>query len=627
MAFVAGAPAWPGACRSTGSATASCSILPVERDAPMRGKRSESTRRARFVAVDHRVARIFFGRSLAEAKPRPSAAPVASRPAEIAAASGAGPSSVAFSEPTLGGVKLVPGETVLHFIGIGGIGMSAIAEILTRFGYKVRGSDAAEGANPKRLRELGCEVEVGQRAENITGDVAVVLEEARRRGLPVVHRADALAAVMQAGPARPRPLPLFEGAGLTGAGAQVCADPARGGAVAVGGTHGKTTTTSLMAALLEAAGAEPTVVNGGIINAYKSNAKVGRGEWVVVEADESDGTFTRLPASVCVVTNMDPEHMEHYLSFDNVRAAFGRFVRQALAAPNGRGLALLCSDHPEVARLADECSAAATGRVVTYGFKDGAEVRATNVRFTPDGEAFFDVTAPRARMAGLRLRAVGEHNVQNALSAVALALELGIPEAALRAALAGFEGVQRRFTLAGRVRGVTIIDDYGHHPVEIAAVLRAARAAVSAGAPGARVVAVHQPHRYTRLSDLFHEFAACFADADALLLSPVYPAGEAPIPVRPARLAPRPLGRALTRGRGRRTRRWRRRWRRRARGRGRGGAGGGDDRGPEELAGALDALELREGDLVVCLGAGSISAWARALPAQLSALWDVPPAQ
>jgi len=461
----------------------------------------------------------------------------------------------------------------VHFIGIGGIGMSGIAEVMKNLGYAVQGSDIADSANVKRLRGLGIPVAIGHRAENL-GDAAVVvassavkygnpeLAAARERLIPVVRRAEMLGELMRLK-----------------------------WSIAIGGTHGKTTTTSMIAALLETAGYDPTVINGGIINAYGTNARLGAGDWMVVEADESDGSFVKLPATIAIVTNIDPEHLDHYKSFDAVRAAFVQFVENIPFY----GFAALCVDHPEVQALLGRVT---DRKLVTYGFSPQADVRATNVRYSPDG-ALFDVTltdrasSARHAIGNLRLPMVGQHNVLNALAAVAVAREMGIDDALLHRTLSEFKGVKRRFTKTGEALGLTVIDDYGHHPVEIAAVLKAARQA-SRG----RVIAVVQPHRFTRLRDLFEEFCTCFNEADTVLVADVYPAGEAPIEGidRDALVAGLkghghrhvlPLG------------------------------------SPAELAQQVAAVAV-PGDLVVCLGAGSITNWAQALPGDLAQLGGRP---
>jgi len=456
----------------------------------------------------------------------------------------------------------------VHFVGIGGIGMSGIAAIMLRIGYQVQGSDARASANTERLARLGAKIFIGHDAAHVEGASAVVyttavkadnpeLIAAREHHLPLVRRAEMLAELMRS---------QFS--------------------VAVGGTHGKTTTTSMVACLLDAGGMDPTVVNGGIINAYGANAKVGEGDWMVVEADESDGTFLRLRSTVAVVTNIDPEHLDHYGDFEAVKKAFLDFVENIPFY----GFAVVCTDHPEVQAMAARVE---NRRLVSYGTNPQAEFRAINIVMGPDGARFDVVVTPLSgevtTIEGLHLPMPGEHNVLNAVAAIAVARELGVGDKAIVEGLDGFGGVRRRFTTAGEARGVRVIDDYGHHPVEIASVLRAARA-VTKG----RVVAVVQPHRYTRLRDLFEEFCGCFNDADVVIVASVYPAGETPIEG-----ADRD---SLIEG----LRRW------------------GHRRvlpleGPEALA-RIVAEEARAGDLVVCLGAGDITAWAYALPGQLDAL-------
>jgi UDP-N-acetylmuramate--alanine ligase len=460
----------------------------------------------------------------------------------------------------------------IHFIGIGGIGMSGIAEVMHNLGYSIQGSDLSDNANVKRLRALGLSVTIGHEPDNL-GDAQVVvvssavkadnpeLVAARARLLPVVRRAEMLAELMRLK-----------------------------WSIAVAGTHGKTTTTSLIAAMLDAANLDPTVINGGIINAYGTNARLGAGDWMVVESDESDGSFTRLPATVSVVTNIDPEHMEHYGAFDNVRRAYQTFVENLPFY----GLAVLCIDHPEVQALIGRIT---DRRIVTYGMSPQAEVRARNIRKDPRGSVYdvtlFDrLSGESETMADIHLPMLGEHNVQNSLAAIAVALEMRLDEATIRQALSGFKGVKRRFTKTGTVDGITVIDDYGHHPVEIAAVLRSARAAYKG-----RVIAVVQPHRYSRLHDLFEEFCLCFNDADSVVVSDVYAAGEAPI----AGIDRDALIEGLRR-------------------RGHRHVLALDE--PEGLAALIGPL-LSPGDLVVCLGAGSITQWANALPEALGRLRGV----
>jgi len=450
----------------------------------------------------------------------------------------------------------------IHFVGIGGIGMSGIAEVLLNHGYAVQGSDLKSTPITERLAGMGARIFEGQQAENLDNVEVVVissaikpgnpeLDEARRRSLPVVRRAEMLAELMR----------LKSN-------------------IAVAGTHGKTTTTTLVAELLVKGGIDPTVINGGIIHAYGSNARMGQGEWMVVEADESDGTFNRLPATVAIVTNIDPEHMEHWGDFDRLRQGFDDFVSNIPFY----GLAVCCTDHAEVQALVGRIT---DRRVLTYGFNAQADVRAVNLHYA-NGVAQFDVAlqAEGRMIEGCTLPMPGDHNVSNALAAVAVARHLGMKRDEIRAALASFGGVNRRFTRVGEVNGVTVIDDYGHHPVEIAAVLRAARQAT-----GGKVIAVHQPHRYSRLSALFEDFCGCFNEADVVGIAEVYAAGEDPVP-----------------------------------GASRDDLVAGLIRHGHRHAVALeceDDLErlVREtaqpGDMVVCLGAGTISAWANALPGRL----------
>ncbi len=462
----------------------------------------------------------------------------------------------------------LPGELgPIHFVGIGGIGMSGIAEVLMTLGYRVQGSDAKASKITERLVKLGATFFEGQKAENI-GEAAVVvissaikkgnpeLEEARRRGLPVVRRAEMLAELMR----------LRSN-------------------VAIGGTHGKTTTTTMVATLLDKGGFDPTVINGGIIHAYGSNARAGAGEWMVVEADESDGSFNRLPATIAIVTNIDPEHMEHWGDFDKLRQGFYDFVSNIPFY----GAAVCCTDHPEVQTLVGRVT---DRRVITFGFNAQADVRAVNLRYEA-GVAHFDVAlqgeGQGAVIEGCTLPMPGDHNVSNALAAVAVARHLGMKKDEIREALASFGGVNRRFTKVGEVMGgVTIIDDYGHHPVEIAAVLKAARQATKG-----RVIAVHQPHRYTRLSSLFEDFCACFNEADVVAIAEVYSAGEDPIPgasrddlVAGLIAHGHRHARAIV---------------------------------SEDDLERLVREQAKPGDMVVCLGAGTISAWANALPGRIGA--------
>ena len=457
----------------------------------------------------------------------------------------------------------LPGDVgPIHFVGIGGIGMSGIAEVLLNHGYVVQGSDLKDSKITKRLSDMGATIFIGQKAENLDAAEVVVissaikpgnaeLDEARRKGLPVVRRAEMLAELMR----------LKSN-------------------IAVAGTHGKTTTTTMVAALLDHGKYDPTVINGGIIHAYGSNARVGDGEWMVVEADESDGTFNRLPATIAIVTNIDPEHMEHWGDFDTLRAGFHEFVSNIPFY----GLAVCCTDHPEVQALVGKIT---DRRVVTFGFNTQADVRAVNLTYKA-GVAHFDIElqSEGQKIEGCTLPMPGDHNVSNALSAVAVARHLGMRLDEIREALAKFGGVNRRFTKVGEVDGITIIDDYGHHPVEIAAVLKAARQA-SEG----RVIAVHQPHRYTRLHSLFDDFCTCFNEADVVAIAEVFAAGEAPIEgasrddlVNGLIAHGHRHARAIV---------------------------------SEDDLERLVKEQGQPGDIVVCLGAGTISVWANGLPARL----------
>jgi UDP-N-acetylmuramate--alanine ligase len=457
----------------------------------------------------------------------------------------------------------------LHFVGIGGIGMSGIAEVLHNLGYRVQGSDLADGANVRRLIDLGIPVAVGHDAANLDAAEVVVISSAvqpdnpevaaaRARRLPMVRRAEMLAELMRLK-----------------------------WSLAVAGTHGKTTTTSMVGALLEAAQLDPTVINGGIINAYGTNTRLGAGDWMVVEADESDGTFTRLPATVAIVTNIDPEHLDFYGGFDALRQAFETFVGNIPFY----GFAALCIDHPVVQGMIPKLS---DRRVLTYGMSPQADIRAVDLRLGRDGARYDIVVADGLSEHGrvirdLYLPMFGAHNVQNSLAAAAVSEALGLGDDALRAALRNFKGVKRRFTKTGEWNGVPVIDDYGHHPVEIAAVLKAARAIVSG-----KVIAVVQPHRYSRVSHLFDGFCTCFNDADIVLVADIYAAGEEPIEgvTRDAIVAGlvehgHRNARALS--------------------------------GPAELPALVAELAL-PGDMVVCLGAGSVTGWANSLPGDLATL-------
>ena len=460
-------------------------------------------------------------------------------------------------------VTKLPGDIgAIHFVGIGGIGMSGIAEVLLDQGYMVQGSDLKASKITRRLEAMGALIHLGQKAENLgEAEVVVVstaikpgnpeLDQARKVGLPVVRRAEMLAELMR----------LKSN-------------------VAVAGTHGKTTTTTMVSTLLHAGGFDPTVINGGVINAFESNARTGQGEWMVVEADESDGTFNRLPATIAVVTNIDPEHMEHWGSFDNLRQGFFEFVHNIPFY----GLAVCNTDHPEVQALVGRIT---DRRVTTYGFNAQADVRVVDLSYA-QGTAYFDVALRDGSMIeGCTLPMPGDHNVSNALASVAVALHLGMSGDAIRAGLHSFKGVNRRFTKVAELDGVTIIDDYAHHPVEIAAALKAARQSHSG-----RIIAIHQPHRYSRLNDLFDDFCTCFNDADVVGITDIFAAGEAPI----AGADRDSLVIGLT------------------------------GHGHRNAMAVADEAALRgfltehcqPGDMLICLGAGSISAWAHGLVSEFN---------
>ncbi len=458
----------------------------------------------------------------------------------------------------------------IHFVGIGGIGMSGIAEVMHNLGYSVQGSDLAEGPSVVRLRERGITVHIGHERENVDGAAVVVTSTAVRRTnpevaaalenrIPVVRRAEMLAELMRLK-----------------------------STVAVAGTHGKTTTTSMIAALLDAGKVDPTVINGGIIEQYGSNARLGDSDWMVIEADESDGSFLRLDGTIAVVTNIDPEHLDHYGDFDGVKRAFVEFIHNVPFY----GAAILCVDHPEVQAVIGQVR---DRKVVTYGFSLQADICGVNIRPHEGGNLFDVIIRQRGeedrRIEGVNLPMPGRHNVQNALAAIAVAIEMGCPDEVIRDGFGSFSGVRRRFTKVGFVSvdggTVSVIDDYAHHPVEIRAVLEAAREAASAGETEGRVIAVAQPHRYTRLNDLMEDFQTCFNEADLVYVTPVYEAGEDPIEGVSSD--------ALVVG---------------LKSRGHRSAQTVADK--DELASAL-AGELRNGDIVVCLGAGDITKWAATL--------------
>ena len=461
----------------------------------------------------------------------------------------------------------------IHFTGIGGIGMSGIAEILHELGYQVQGSDIGENSNVQRLRLRGIEVMIPQRAENLSGVSIVVIStaigadnaellEARQQFLPVVHRAEMLGELMRLR-----------------------------WSVAVAGTHGKTTTTSLIATLFDAAGLDPTVINGGIISSWDSNARLGAGDWMVVEADESDGSFARLKPTAAVVTNIDPEHLDHHGSFDNLEQAFENFV----ASIPFYGFASLCIDHPSVQRLLPKIR---DRRILTYGFSANADIRAVNMRAS-DHKMLFDVQiSPRidktTPVLALEFPMLGAHNVQNCLAAISVGIEMGLAKDVICTSLSQFKGVGRRFEFKGVGAGITIIDDYGHHPVEIRAALSAGRMRCGQS----KLIAVVQPHRYSRLADLFDDFCTCFNEADHVLVADIYAAGETPIAgfekedlVAGLHASGHHVAEAIS--------------------------------APENLAAAIHQI-AKAGDIVLCLGAGSITKWAAALPAQLDALTQTP---
>ncbi len=454
----------------------------------------------------------------------------------------------------------------IHFVGIGGIGMSGIAEVMHHLGYKVQGSDQNESYVTEGLRKIGIPVMIGQSADNL-GDAAVVVcstairednpevQAAAERRLPRVRRAEMLAELMR-----------------------------MQSTIAVAGTHGKTTTTSMIAAMLDAGGIDPTVINGGIINAYGSNARLGKSDWMVVEADESDGSFLRLDGTIAVVTNIDPEHLEHYGSFDAIKEAFCEFIENVPFY----GLAVMCVDHPDVqgvlSRIRDR-------RIVTYGTSALADLRAENI-VPENGGSRFDVSIlqgnERRTIEGLFVPMPGKHNVLNALAAVAVGQEFGFSDEVLKNGFRNFAGVKRRFTNVGELDGTTIIDDYAHHPVEIRSVLAAAREAAEE-----RVIAVVQPHRYTRLRDLMDDFQNAFNDADAVFVAPVYAAGEEPIEgVDSAALADglRAHGHRMVKTVDSLT----------------------------DLAANLRDLAA-DGDIVICMGAGDITKWASGLGPAIAA--------
>ncbi|MDB2415164.1 UDP-N-acetylmuramate--L-alanine ligase, partial [Rickettsiales bacterium] len=452
--------------------------------------------------------------------------------------------------------------------------MSGIAEILHNLGYKVQGSDQSANANVERLKGLGIKVMVGQKEENIISNkISVVvrssavkddnpeIKAARKGRIPVIQRAEMLAELMRLK-----------------------------SSIAVAGTHGKTTTTSMVTAIFEAEGRCPTVINGGIINAYGTNAHLGSGQWLIAEADESDGSFLKLPSTIGVITNIDPEHMEHYGSFDNLKSAFKAFIDNLPFY----GFGVLCNDHPEVAALIPQIT---DRKIVSYGLDTEADIVAKNIRYKPSGSTY-DVHIKNRVQGGERvLRDVilpmpGKHNISNSLAAVAIAAELGFKDESIVGGFKQFAGVKRRFTKTGEVNGVTIIDDYGHHPTEIAVTLQTARQVI--GNSDGRIIAVAQPHRYSRVHDLFDQFSQCFSDANIVIIADIYEAGESPI----AGIDKEHLVKAIK-------------------------ANGHPD--VQILPSAEDLPKLiaklaKSGDMVICMGAGTISGWANDLPKNLKAL-------
>jgi UDP-N-acetylmuramate--alanine ligase len=456
----------------------------------------------------------------------------------------------------------------LHFTGIGGIGMSGVAELLHNMGYKIQGSDISDGPNVQRLRDQGIQIAIGHKAENIfdandkpVGGIvvnALVTEDnpeiikARELKIPLINRSEVLAELMRVK-----------------------------WSIGIAGTHGKTTTTSIVSALLEAGNFDPTVMNGGIVNAYGTNTRIGKGDWMVAEADEAYGTFLKLRPTVAVVTNIDPEHLDYYQTFDNVRAAFKQYVETTPFY----GFAVLCLDHPEVQKLA----ASIKGRkLITYGTNPQAEVQARNIRLTPQG-GFFDVHVNDRVIANMQMPMPGQHNILNALAGISVALQLGMDDETIRQSLAKFSGVKRRFTRTGETNGITVIDDYGHHPVEITAVLKAARSTVE---NGGRIIAVFQPHRYSRVHDLYADFCTCFNEADTVIVSDVYSAGEEPI----KGMEKEDIVAGLIQA---------------------GHKNAMIMRNENDLPDMIAHL-AKPNDIVICLGAGSITKWAYALPEQLA---------
>jgi UDP-N-acetylmuramate--alanine ligase len=386
----------------------------------------------------------------------------------------------------------------IHFVGIGGVGMSGIAEVLVNLGYRVTGSDLKRGDAVERLERLGAKVFIGHEPAHVEGAHVVVyssavardnmeVQAARQRGIPAIPRAEMLAELMR----------LKYG-------------------IAIAGTHGKTTTTSMVAAVLGAGGFDPTVVVGGRIHGLGANARLGQGEFLVAEADESDGSFLKLSPTIAVVTTVDAEHLDHYADLDAIRAAFLQFVNKVPFY----GAAVLCLDQPNIQHMIP----AVEKRVITYGLESGADITARRLRFS-GMTVQFEVLQRGQALGEATLQVPGRHNILNALAAVAIGLDLEIPFPLVQRALAGFAGVQRRFQIRGEAQGVLVVDDYGHHPAEIRATLAAAKTGFDR-----RVVTVFQPHRYSRTHHLHQEFLTAFYQSDVLVVMDIYPAGEAPIP-------------------------------------------------------------------------------------------------
>ena len=451
---------------------------------------------------------------------------------------------------------------VIHFIGIAGIGMSGIAEVMSNLGYSVQGSDIVSSKITVRLQNIGINIFLGHNARNLENvEVAVVssairgdnveLLEARQRGIPIVKRAEMLAELMR--------LKLN---------------------VAIAGTHGKTTTTSLVSAVFDKAGLDPTVINGGIIRAYNSNVRIGTGEWMVVEADESDGTFSKLPATVAIVTNIDREHLDHYDSFEDLKHSFDNFISNIPFY----GVAICCIDNSEVHALVGRIK---DRKIITYGFNKQADYSITEVDYQADRTVFkLQLLDKGVEEISFSLPMMGSHNVLNSVAAISLGDFLGLEIGKIQEALKNFSGVQRRFTHVDTINGVKIIDDYGHHPAEISAVLKSVRDTTTG-----RIIAVHQPHRFSRLKLLFDEFCTCFNDADLVLISDVYSAGEKEL----EGINKQALVDGLI------------------------------NHGHKRVFSLEHESQLKNffvehtapGDVFVCLGAGSITDWANGLPSQI----------